>query len=44
MRLLVFWTSEGALQNRTFLDATALLEALTELWMTITLEELQSVF
>jgi histone-lysine N-methyltransferase SETMAR len=39
-----FGRAKGALQNRTFIDATALLEALTELWMTITLEELQSVF
>jgi histone-lysine N-methyltransferase SETMAR len=39
-----FGRARGALQNRTFLDSTALLEALAECWMTVTFDELQSVF
>jgi hypothetical protein len=39
-----FGRAKGALQNRTFLDSTALLEALAECSTTISFDELQSVF
>jgi hypothetical protein len=39
-----FGRAKGALQNRTFLDSSALLEALAECWMTISFDKLQSVF
>jgi histone-lysine N-methyltransferase SETMAR len=42
-----FWSSgrtKTALQNRRFTDADAVIEALTDLFSSVTFEELQNVF